>query len=295
MNLQGKAQTYLLLMLTSAVWGFQPICIKWIVAEWTPVTLTTIRYICISAVLFGLLYRKNQGHLLPPKECWTSLLLMGLNGVALNNVLQFTGLQYTTVTNCTLISATGPAITALLAAIFVRERLSLKAWLGIAISFVGVLAVVSEGSLELIRQIAFNFGDVLCFLSQIVWTIYSLLGLKVMDRMSALAVTAWAGLFGGIMTGLFGLGMGELEFTMPGMLAWGSFIYTVFLGGVLSMLCWNLGVKRAGASITAIFLNIMPVVGMIGGFFLLDESIGTSQLAGALAIFGGVYLTTHSG
>jgi len=69
----------------------------------------------------------------------------------------------------------------------------------------------------------------------------------------------------------------------------------VFLGGVLSMLGWNLGVKHAGASISAIFLNIMPVVGMLGGFLLLDESLGISQLAGAAAIFGGVYLTTHSG
>ena len=295
MESKKKAQTYLLLILTSAIWGFQPICIKWIVAEWTPVTLTTIRYVCISAVLFLLLYRQTGGRVLPPKGCWVSLLLMGLNGVALNNVLQFSGLQYTTVTNCTLISATGPAITAFLAAIFVRERLSMKAWLGIVISFVGVMAVVSSGSLEVIRQIDFNFGDVLCFLSQIVWTIYSLIGLRVMDRMSALAVTAWGGLFGGIMTGLYGLGMGELQFTMPGGLAWGSFIYTVFLGGVLSMLGWNLGVKHAGASISAIFLNIMPVVGMLGGFLLLDESLGISQLAGAVAIFGGVYLTTHSG
>lgn len=262
MELKKNAQTYILLILTSAIWGFQPICIKWIVAEWTPVTLTTIRYFCISAVLFLLLYRQNKGKLLPPRECWGSLLLMGLNGVALNNVLQFTGLQYTTVTNCTLISATGPAITAFLAAVFVRERLSAKAWLGIVISFAGVMAVVSSGSLEVIRQIAFNFGDVLCFLSQIVWTIYSLIGLRVMERMSALAVTAWGGFLGGIITGLYGLGIGELQLTMPGGLAWGSFVYTVFLGGVLSMICWNLGVKRAGASISAIFLNIMPVVGM---------------------------------
>lgn len=64
---------------------------------------------------------------------------MGLTGIALNNVLQFTGLKYSTITNCTLIAATGPAVTALIATICIRERLQILQWVGIAISFVGVI------------------------------------------------------------------------------------------------------------------------------------------------------------
>ena len=49
---------------------------------------------------------------------------MGATGIGLNNVMQFTGLAISTVTTCTLIAAASPAITAFMAVIFVRERLS---------------------------------------------------------------------------------------------------------------------------------------------------------------------------
>ena len=62
----------------------------------------------------------------------------------------------------------------------------------------------------------------------------------------------------------------------------------------MAMLFWNLGVRRVGPSVTSIFQNVTPVVGMIGGMLLFAEQIGALQLLGAAAIFSGVYLTTHS-
>ena len=62
----------------------------------------------------------------------------------------------------------------------------------------------------------------------------------------------------------------------------------------MAMLFWNLGVRRVGPSVTSIFQNVTPVVGMIGGMLLFAEQIGMLQILGAAAIFGGVYLTTHS-
>ena len=114
--------TYALLAVTVIIWGIQPLCIKWLVAVWTPVTITAMRYYLIGTALILIACSRGEG-LLPPKSCWLPLLLMALTGIGLNNVMQFTGLQYSTVTNCTLIAAASPAITAFMAAIFIRERL----------------------------------------------------------------------------------------------------------------------------------------------------------------------------
>ena len=76
---------------------------------------------------------------------------------------------------------------------------------------------------------------------------------------------------------------------------WIAFFYTVIFGGVMAMLFWNIGVHNAGASVTSIFQNITPVVGMIGGVLCFGEVIGIMELLGAAAIFGGVSLTTHGG
>ncbi|CUH94805.1 putative membrane protein [Propionispora sp. 2/2-37] len=290
----NRKTTYILLTIATIFWGIQPLCIKWLVAEWTPVTITSGRYFLISGILFFILYLRQDRGILPPRHCFLPLVFMGVTGITVNNVAQFTGLQYSTVTNCTLIAAASPAFTAFLSAIFIKERLNRLQWSGIAISFAGALCVVSQGSLAVIRNISFNTGDMLFFVCQINWTIYSIIGRRVMGDISALATTAWAGLFGAIITACYGIYAGQLTFTVLEAVTFSAFLYTVFLGGVLAMLFWNIGVKQAGPSLTAIFQNVTPVVGVAAGAFFLQEAVDIQEIGGALAIFVGVYFTTHS-
>lgn len=291
MNSADRAHTFILLLTAAAIWGFQPVCVKWLLAEWSPVTITAVRYFLFSAILFVIVWRQEGKRLLPHGIVWCSLLLMGL-GLMLNNVLQITGIGLTTVSSATLLSATGPANTALLAALFLRERLSVLSWAGIVISFIGTLAVISDGDLSMVRQLEFRLGDILCFFGQLAWTLYSLLSIPVLKHMSAGAATAWSALFSAFFTTGYGWLTNDLSAPLLSLPALGSFAYVLFGGGLIATLFWNLGVQKAGASLSAIFLNIMPVVGMLGGWFVLGEAIGPAKLIGAAAIFAGVYMTT---
>ena len=293
MEQEEKRQTYLLLGLTAMIWGIQPLCIKWLLDSWSPLTIAAVRYWLISATLF-LLLRLRKEKLVPPRICWLPLLVMGITGIALNNILQFSGLALSTVANCTLIAAASPAITAFFSIICIRERLPLLAWLGILISLLGTVLVVSHGQIDIIRHLSFNRGDILFFLAQLAWTIYSIVGLGVMHHISAVAATAWAGLWGAVVASGYGMVTGEFVAVPLALYQLAAFAYTVVLGGIMAMLFWNIGVKKAGPSITAIFQNITPLVGMLGGSLLFGETLGLAELAGALAIFIGVYLTTHS-
>lgn len=287
-------QTYLLLSLATIFWGIQPLCIKILIASWTPASLTCLRYLLISLILFLIMYLRHEKKFIPPKNCIIPLLLMGLTGIAINNVSQFTGLKYSTITNCTLIAATGPAVTAMLSAVFIRERLKLLQWIGIIISFIGVIFLITKGSWEILANFQFNPGDILFFTCQIVWAAYSIIGLRVMKHLSAIAVTAWSGLLGSIEVALFALCTGQLGYVNLDIVGWSSFVFVVLCGGVGSMLFWNIGVKNAGPSMAAIFSNLTPIFGMLCGAIFLSEEIGIMQISGALAIFVGVYITTHS-
>lgn len=287
-------QTYLLLSLATIFWGIQPLCIKILIASWTPASLTCLRYLLISLILFLIMYLRHEKKFIPPKNCIIPLLLMGLTGIAINNVSQFTGLKYSTITNCTLIAATGPAVTALLSAVFIRERLKLLQWIGIIISFIGVIFLITKGSWEILTNFRFNPGDILFFTCQIVWATYSIIGLRVMKHLSAIAVTAWSGLLGSIEVALFAMCTDQLGYINLDGVGWGSFAFVVLCGGVGSMLFWNIGVKNAGPSMAAIFSNLTPIFGMLCGAVFLNEEIGIMQISGALAIFVGVYITTHS-
>ena len=284
---------YILLILTTVIWGIQPLCIKWLVTEWSPVTITAMRYFLIGSILIFIASKRGE-KIIPPAECFPWLILMGITGIGLNNVMQFTGLEISTVTNCTLIAASSPAITAFFAAIFIRERLVLKAWIGILISFIGALIVVSHGSIQVVLNFSFNRGDILFLLAQVAWTTYSIIALRVMKKISAILTTGWSGLFGAIITTSYGLTTGEFIPSILPIELFFAFAFTVIFGGVMAMVFWNIGVGSVGLSVTSIFQNISPIVGMIGGTLFFNEIISLTEIFGALAIFIGVYLTTHS-
>lgn len=295
MNKNSNLHTYMLLMLAAAVWGFQPSCIKWLREVWTAETIVVARYAIVTVALLGAVYLRERESFWPRgTKIWLALIAMGATGMLLNNVLQFNGIPYTTVTNTTLISATTPAITVVLAFLLLRERVKLLAGVGACLSFAGVLAIVSHGNMEVIRNIEFNFGDILCFLSQVSWALYSIIIAYVIRYMSVLCATGWASFFGCILTLIYGIATGAFQLTPlePGQIL--LLLYPALLGGIFALIAWNHAVKEVGASKSTIFLNVMPVAGMISGYVLFDEAIGSIELFGASAIFLGVYLTGKS-
>lgn len=283
-----------MLILAATLWGIQPSLVKITINEIFPETLTTLRYFILSFILFIIMYFKGERLCLPPSSCLLALLFMGVTGILVNNVAQFSGLKYSTAINATLISTTTPSLTALLSALLLREKLPLLQWLGITLSFSGSLFLISQGNLAIIKNISFNIGDVLFLLSQISWALYALTSLRVMQKISILATTAWSGLFGAISTAIFAVATDTLHWQPLSLSASLSIGYIILCGGLISMLSWNAGVKKIGVSKAAIFTNLMPLVGMLTGFFLLGESITFLEIYGAMAILSGVYITTHT-
>ena len=287
-------KVYLLLILSAVLWGGQPTVIKGLVKELSPVLITFYRYLVISAVLLVALFITGKGQLpLPRGRHVLILTAMGLSGITLNNVFQFSGLQYSTAINCSLVSSTTPALTAILAFISLREKLRRLQWLGIAVSFLGIFFLVTRGSLAVITTLSFNYGDILFFVSQVCWALYTVLGRKIMYELSPMATTAWAGLAGAVLTGLYAIWCGidmTPNLTPTGVL---SLAYTSLGGGVLAMTWWNSGVKAVGPSKAAIFFNLVPIAGMLSSVIFLGEYLGWREIMAGLGIISGVYLSTR--
>src|SRR5262249_56150169 len=74
--------------------------------------------------------------------------------------------------------------------------------------------------------------------------------------------------------------------------AWGVVIFQGTIG-TLSHVWYYRGVRAVGPSVTAIFMNLQPLVGVGLATLLLGERLGLSQLFGAFLILGGVWLTTR--
>ena len=198
----NKLTASALLICTCIIWGIQPMFAKFVVREMSPIPMVSIRYTIVALTLFAMLAWRGE-KLLPPRRTWPALFTMGILGVCINNVTQFTGLQYSTVTNFTIIATLTPIVTALLSFVLIHERLHRLQWLGICSSLCGALYLLSNGSLAAILTLSFNIGDVLFFTSQVAWALYSIIVVRIIDDVSPFAIVAWSGLYHGSRRCLF--------------------------------------------------------------------------------------------
>ena len=110
----------------------------------------------------------------------------------------------------------------------------------------------------------------------------------------AYAIVAWSGLLGSLTTAASAAYLGHFELpSLLSPLALGSYLFVIFAGGLIAMIFWNKGTGIVGPSQAAVFMNIMPLVGIICGVLFLDEQLLISQAIGGVLILGGVYLTTQ--
>ncbi|MDR3560447.1 MAG: DMT family transporter [Negativicutes bacterium] len=251
-----------------------------------PITISATRF-CVAALLFAVILRQ-----LPPQERrlggdrrW--LAAMALTGVVLFSPLLYWGLHYTTVVNSTMINGTGPLVTGLFAAWFLKEPMTSRQTAGAVAALAGVLVLISGGSLAFWSSAQFNVGDLLILLAVAIWGLYSLAGGRVMRHRSSLSATALSTFIG--LPVLCLLAVWEV-YTTPAHFDARLVSIIVYMGVVPAaggFYAWNAGVARLGPSGAMVFYNTMPLYGALLGYLFLGESIGLPHIVGGLLIVSG--------
>ncbi|MZP29140.1 EamA family transporter [Heliobacterium undosum] len=305
MAAQGKTQrpakTYLKLILTTCFWGGTFVAAKLAVQEAPPFYSATSRFTVATLVLFAIVaweaYRPGGEGRIPYPRGWRQILglfSLGLTGIFFYNAFFFTGLKFTTAANGSLVIAINPLVTAIFSALLLRERFRPIQAVGFLISFIGVVTVVSRGSLEVLRGLFFNPGDVILLGAPISWALYSILGKKMLGRFSPLVATAYATLFGTLLL----LPAAFIETALTDRTAgfswigWTAILQLALLGTVLGFVWWYEGVNTIGPGPSAIFVNLVPVFGCIFGVVFLHEGVAWPQLAGGALVITGVLTGT---
>ncbi len=257
--------------------------------EISPLALTASRFVVASlfyAVALGRFAFKER--LL--RKHWALLAGMTLTGVFGFPLLLYRGLQLTTATDAVLINATGPLMTAILAAILLKERLFPRHILGGLITFFGVTLIVSRGSLERLHQWHVNVGDLYVLLAVVLWGLYSVIGRKATQSRSVFSVTVistWMGL--PLFLGVAAVGWQPTTAHW----SWHLALAVVYIGifpSAVAFLSWNEGVRRVGPNRAMVFYNMLPVYGSILGVILLGESFGVQHFIGGGLILAGSFI-----
>lgn len=291
----AQARAYLALVLIVTLWGSYPATAKLALRDVPPFLLVAMRCTLASAFLLALLVRGGAASAreLTPAAL-RAFLVLALTGIVGSTLFTYVGLYYTTAANSVLLQASTPVMVAVAARLYLGERLQPVQWLGVGASAFGVLLVVTSGRLVLLRLEELRAGDFITILSQAGWSAYTVYGKRVLATHSPALATTAAYVLGTLIILPLAAVTTPL-YPAPDLgstIAWGVVLYQAILGAIAHV-WWYRAVAVVGASRSAMFMNLQPVLGILLAAVLVAEQVGLWQVVGGALVLAGVGLTTR--
>jgi len=278
------------LVLATTLWGGTFSAGRFVAGQMGPYTAAFLRFFIASVLLLWLTLRA-EGRLPRLTPGLVGLVaLLGATGIFGYNLCFFTGLATVHAGRAAVIVANNPIFIALGAAVFFGETLTRSKILGILLSVSGAVWVVSHGQPLSLLAGHLSSGDIWIMGCVVSWVSYSLIGKKVMGRLSPLAAVALSCAAGTLMLAPPALNEG-LVAALPGIGwgAWGCLAYLGVLGTVVGFTWFYEGVRALGPSKAGVFINIVPVSAVVIGFVVLGEPVDASLLVGGTLVVAGTF------
>ncbi len=283
-------------LLAVILWGFNFNVGKILVGHFSSLSLALIRFGFSFILVFPLvcIFPKTPDLWTKLKTKFWSYLLVTMVGMLGYSYFFFEGLKSTTPVNASLIMATNPALTMLIATVFLKEMMNISQRFGAMLSLLSISVVITGGSWHDVVHMHWNIGDLIVFLANLCWALFNIFSKRYLSDMPSLVTTAVTMCMGSIV--LVGI-QGDVASIYHGLLhqsllVYLALIYMVVFGTVLPYLFWNHGVSLLGASQAAIFLNLMPVVPTLMAV-IMGQTISMVQLLGGAGVIIGVLLTMN--
>ena len=220
-------------------------------------------------------------------------MLCGLFGGSIYFISENVALEYTLVSNVSLITSLSPLLTVLLIGfIYKTDRVSKETIFGSIVAFLGVGLVIFNSSFNLSIK---PRGDLLSLLAAFCWAIYSLILKKLNPLYSALFITRKT-FFYGVLTALPFL-LIEPQITPPTVLVEPKLLLNIlFLALFCSMfayLMWAAIIGKIGAVKASNYMYFQPVVTLVFSFIILGEKISLIGYTGCAMILLGVWMSDY--
>ncbi|KAF0223835.1 MAG: hypothetical protein FD176_1663 [Rhodospirillaceae bacterium] len=288
-----KNRALLLLLLPPLFWAGNALLARATAGDLPPVALAFWRWILALVLILPFTGRDLWAHRRVLVAHWRAVLGLALTSVAAYNTLLYLAVQTTTAINATLVGTSLPIMVLLLARLWLGDAIRPRQAMGMGVSIIGLLAVVSRGEPARLASLTLTPGDGLMLLASASWAAYSVMlrrfpiPVKGFTLLTALIIAGWVMI---VPFYLFELSLGYSVQIRP--MTLGVIAYTAVCASLLAYYFWNVGVAALGAPTAGLFANLIPLFTAVLGVALLGETFAWFHAVGGLLIFAGIGLAT---
>ena len=272
--------------MTAFFWGSAFPVAKIVTDKLPPATAALYRF-TIALPIFFIIAKIKVGKVTIARKHHLYAAIFGIQQVAMYNYLFFKGVSLTSASNATLIVSSGPIIIAIIASIlFVDEKLTPERVVGLFSAFFGVILIIVFSPN---REPGGLTGDFIIFLSAVVFATYTIFSRYCFKLMSPYVLTAWGPFYGVIALFVFSLTEKDETKTIDAELIL-ALLYLSLGAGVVGFLIYNWGANEIGPTRVSIFMNSVPMFGVLTSVAILGEVFSIWHIISFIMIVFGVYL-----
>lgn len=265
---------------------------KVIVAHVPPLVTAELRFAMVAVLLAPFVLRGGRRALPASARDWTSLTLLALFGMVLFNLFLLYGLRATSAVAAGIITSTIPAMTALSAAVILRERVSSGSIAAIALAVLGMMALNLRpgGGASPDDTLAGNALVVGAVVSE---ALYGVFARRLGGRVPPLTLTFLANALSTVMMipGALATSGGFDPALVPAGV-WVLFVVSGLASGLVAVLLWMRGIAHVPASRAGLFTGLIPAAGVLAAVLFLGEDFTIGHAAGLLCVLLGIALGT---
>lgn len=276
------------MLLLAVMWGLSISVTKLGLKTIPPLTLTAMRFVVAVPILLLLVMGKER----LPRRALPPVAALGALGISLGQVAQSFGVNDTSASVGTIISATIPVFVVIFAALRLKQSVTGRQQLGLLAAFVGIalVALGSEQELNTIPEGSLT-GAAWLLLSAVSIAFYYVWSVELTNEFGTVAVAAWSTLFGFIaMLPFAGWEMWRTSIHITAQ-AVGAAAYLGVVVTVAGLFLWLHLLRTVPARVAASVQYLQPVVGIAAAAAMFGDQLGLLFVLGVLLILIGLALT----
>ena len=284
---------YILLILTTIFWSGNFIVGKAAsIYEIPPFSLNFYRWFFAGLILMPFTIKEILDKRKYILDNIGFFIILGITSITIFNSIVYYSLYYTQVISGVLMISTIPVWIIFISSILNIEKTNIFQVLGVALSLMGVLFIITKADIELIKNLDFNKGDLTMVIAMFSWALYSALLKKKTYEISQISLLQVI-----IITGLiFLIPIYFIEMNMGNVIKLGkpfylTLTYVVLFPGLAAFFFWIKGIALIGANRAGAFLHLMPIFGAIMAMIIFKEKFMFYHFLGAIFIVTGITLS----